>query len=218
MPSAEPASNAGMLRQDRRGRFADRSCWITSSASAKICIAAMNGCTSAALLRLRHAMNVAPDGRDRARHRGQAADQSAAKTDQRIPALVHLLEIGQPWPEQHVPGIDNNLSTPKPFPERCLCQRVLQEPDRDRDAEQARRTSRTRLCRHSMLLRSAQRFAACTPTLQAIINGMASIGSSTCKRMPPATAEKAKPASPDTKAPENTATLNSKNVPTSAIW
>jgi hypothetical protein len=52
---------------------------------------------------------------------------------------------------------------------------------------------------------------ACTPTLHAIISGTASIGSSTCRRMAPATAEKAKPASPETNAPKNTATLSSRN-------
>ena len=53
--------------------------------------------------------------------------------------------------------------------------------------------------------------------LHAIINGTASIGSSTCSKMPPATAEKAKPARPETKAPENTAMLSSKNDPTSLM-
>jgi hypothetical protein len=68
-----------------------------------------------------------------------------------------------------------------------------------------------------MLLRKAQRLVTCTPMLQAIISGTASIGSSTCNSMPPATAEKAKPARPETKAPENTAILSSKNDPTSLM-
>jgi len=68
-----------------------------------------------------------------------------------------------------------------------------------------------------MFRRSVHRFVACTPTLQAIISGTAAIGGSTCSRMPPATAEKAKPTNPETNAPANTARLSQRNDPTSCI-
>src|ERR1700686_1425480 len=60
-----------------------------------------------------------------------------------------------------------------------------------------------------MLLRSAQRFAACTATLQAIISGTASSGGKLWSRIAPATAENANPARPDTKAPVKAAALSS---------
>jgi len=61
-----------------------------------------------------------------------------------------------------------------------------------------------------MLRRNAQRLAACTPTLHAIIKGTASKGWNTCSRIAPATAENAKPARPETNAPANTAALSRK--------
>src|SRR5262249_42898335 len=64
-----------------------------------------------------------------------------------------------------------------------------------------------------MLFRSAHKLVAWTPTLHAIINGTASIGFRTWSRMPPATAEKAKPARPETKPPANAAALSSKKDP-----
>src|SRR6516164_359737 len=66
-----------------------------------------------------------------------------------------------------------------------------------------------------MLRRSAHKLVAWTPTLHAIISGTASIGGRTWSRMPPATAEKAKPARPETKPPANTAALSSKKDPMS---
>src|SRR5947209_8860325 len=63
-----------------------------------------------------------------------------------------------------------------------------------------------------MFRRSAHRLAACTPMLQAIIRGTASSGWKIRSRMAPATAEKAKPESPETKAPANTATLSRRLV------
>src|SRR5437764_9218354 len=70
--------------------------------------------------------------------------------------------------------------------------------------------TRKRLPFHCIFLRSAQRLAACTPTLQAIISGTASIGGNACSRMAPATAENAKPARPETSAPEKAAALSRK--------
>jgi hypothetical protein len=61
-----------------------------------------------------------------------------------------------------------------------------------------------------MFLRNAQRLAACTPTLQAIIRGTASMGGNACNRIAPATAENAKPAKPETSAPEKAAALSRK--------
>jgi hypothetical protein len=60
------------------------------------------------------------------------------------------------------------------------------------------------------LSRKAHRFAACTPTLHAIISGTALSGGRMCSRMAPATAEKAKPARPDTNAPAKAAALSAK--------
>ena len=71
---------------------------------------------------------------------------------------------------------------------------------------------RSPLPRHSMLRRSAHRLAACTPTLHAIINGTASSGWKMRSRIAPATAEKAKPARPDTNAPAKTARLSRRLV------
>src|SRR3954469_19223284 len=68
-----------------------------------------------------------------------------------------------------------------------------------------------------MFRRNAQRLAACTPMLQAIINGTASSGWKIRSRMAPATAEKAKPARPETKAPANTAALSIRFVARSGI-
>src|ERR1700743_1882609 len=73
------------------------------------------------------------------------------------------------------------------------------------------------LCFHCMLRRRLHRLAAWTPTLHAIMNGMASSGCKTCSRMPPATAENAKPASPDTKAPQKAAALSKRNELTSTM-
>jgi hypothetical protein len=53
--------------------------------------------------------------------------------------------------------------------------------------------------------------AACTPTLQSIISGTASVGGKTCSRMAPAAAENANPARPETKAPRKTAVLSKRN-------
>src|SRR5262252_4367525 len=68
-----------------------------------------------------------------------------------------------------------------------------------------------------MLFRSAHKLVAWTPTLHAIISGTASIGFRTCSRMPPATAEKAKPARPETKPPAKAAALSSKKDPMSPM-
>src|ERR1700722_7235700 len=68
-----------------------------------------------------------------------------------------------------------------------------------------------------MLRRSAHRLAACTPMLHAIINGTASNGWKIRSRIAPATAEKAKPASPETNAPANTAALSSRFVARSVM-
>ncbi len=70
---------------------------------------------------------------------------------------------------------------------------------------------KTTLSFHSMFLRKAQRFVACTPTLHAIINGTASIGGKIWSKIAPATAENAKPAKPETKAPKKTAPLSTRN-------
>jgi len=51
-----------------------------------------------------------------------------------------------------------------------------------------------------MFRRSAHKLAACTPILQAIISGTASIGWKIRSRIAPATAENAKPARLETKA------------------
>jgi hypothetical protein len=63
-----------------------------------------------------------------------------------------------------------------------------------------------------MLPRSATRLEPCTAKLQAIISGTASVAGRTCSRIAPATAENAKPAKPDTNAPEKTARLTTTNV------
>src|SRR5260370_37121631 len=59
-----------------------------------------------------------------------------------------------------------------------------------------------------MFLRNAQRFAACTATLQAIISGTASSGGKLWSRIAPATVQNANPARPDTKAPVKAAALS----------
>src|SRR5262245_7940147 len=59
--------------------------------------------------------------------------------------------------------------------------------------------------------RNDQTLAACTPTLQTIISGTASMGGRTRSKTEPATAENAKPANPETSAPENAAALSRKH-------
>jgi hypothetical protein len=59
-----------------------------------------------------------------------------------------------------------------------------------------------------MWWRSAQSVMLWTAMLQAIISGTASVGGSVCSRTAPAAAENAKPATLETNAPENTATLS----------
>src|ERR1700744_1529288 len=66
---------------------------------------------------------------------------------------------------------------------------------------------KTRLPLHCMVLRSRKRLAPCEAMLQAIISGTASSGGKKCSRMAPATAENANPASPETNAPANAATV-----------
>ena len=70
---------------------------------------------------------------------------------------------------------------------------------------------RVRLPFQCKFWRNDQTLAACTPTLQAIISGTASMGGKTRSRTEPATAENAKPANPETSAPENAAALSRKH-------
>jgi hypothetical protein len=58
------------------------------------------GLYQAALLILRHAMRIAPNGGERAGHSCKAADKATAESDQRVAALGRLLQIIQAWPEQ----------------------------------------------------------------------------------------------------------------------
>src|SRR3954468_12192108 len=72
-------------------------------------------------------------------------------------------------------------------------------------------TMRVRLPFQYTSRRNDQTLAACTPTLQTIISGTASMGGRTRSKTEPATAENAKPAHPETSAPENAARLSRKH-------
>src|SRR5262249_27056446 len=56
-----------------------------------------------------------------------------------------------------------------------------------------------------------------TRMLHAIISGTASVGDSTCSRIAPAIAEKAKPAKPETVAPAKTASVKGRKCENSII-